>query len=71
MSFDASCRAHFSINMVSHDILGAPFMRIANKWGPTSSPIPVPLGWGLAYLVPFLVRWIKRGFRQPISSRSS
>lgn len=24
--------------------------------------IPVPLGWGFAYLVLFLVRWIKRGF---------
>lgn len=24
--------------------------------------VPVPLGWGFAYLVIFLVRWIKRGF---------
>jgi hypothetical protein len=27
--------------------------------------IPVPFGWGLAYLVLFLVRWVKRGFLQP------
>jgi len=24
--------------------------------------IPIPLGWGLAYLVLFIVRWIKRGW---------
>ena len=24
--------------------------------------VPVPLGWGLAYLVLFLVRWVRRGF---------
>lgn len=24
--------------------------------------IPVPMGWGFAYLILFLVRWIKRGF---------
>lgn len=24
--------------------------------------IPVPLGWGFAYLVLFLARWIRRGF---------
>jgi hypothetical protein len=24
--------------------------------------IPVPLGWGAAYLLLFLVRWIRRGF---------
>jgi hypothetical protein len=23
---------------------------------------PVPLGWGLAYLVLFLTRWVRRGF---------
>jgi hypothetical protein len=28
--------------------------------------IPVPLGWGFAYLVLFLVRWVKRGFIQPL-----
>jgi hypothetical protein len=28
--------------------------------------VPVPLGWGLAYLVLFLVRWVKRGFARPI-----
>lgn len=28
--------------------------------------VPVPLGWGLAYLVLFLVRWVKRGFSRPI-----
>lgn len=24
--------------------------------------VPVPLGWGLVYLILFLVRWVKRGF---------
>lgn len=24
--------------------------------------VPVPLGWGFAYLVLFLVRWVRRGF---------
>lgn len=28
--------------------------------------VPVPLGWGFAYLVLFLMRWVKRGFAQPI-----
>lgn len=27
--------------------------------------VPVPLGWGFAYLVLFLVRWVKRGFMRP------
>lgn len=27
--------------------------------------VPVPLGWGLTYLAPFLVRWVKRGFMRP------
>jgi len=27
--------------------------------------VPVPLGWGFAYLVFFLVRWVKRGFAPP------
>lgn len=31
--------------------------------------IPVPLGWGFAYLVLFLVRWIKRGFSLDQKSR--
>ena len=28
--------------------------------------VPVPLGWGFAYLVLFLVRWVKRGFMRPL-----
>lgn len=28
--------------------------------------VPVPLGWGFAYLVLFLLRWVKRGFARPI-----
>lgn len=28
--------------------------------------IPVPLGWGFAYLVFFLVRWVRRGFVRPL-----
>jgi hypothetical protein len=28
--------------------------------------IPVPLGWCFAYLVLFLVRWVKRGFIRPL-----
>lgn len=28
--------------------------------------VPVPLGWGFAYLVRFLVRWVKRGFMRPV-----
>lgn len=28
--------------------------------------VPVPLGWGFVYLVLFLVRWVKRGFMQPL-----
>jgi hypothetical protein len=28
--------------------------------------VPLPLGWGFAYLVLFLVRWIKRGFMRPL-----
>jgi hypothetical protein len=27
--------------------------------------VPVPLGWGLTYLVLFVVSWVKRGFAQP------
>jgi hypothetical protein len=27
--------------------------------------VPVPLGWGITYLVLFLVRWVKRGFTHP------
>jgi hypothetical protein len=27
---------------------------------------PVPLGWGFAYLVLFLVQWVKRGFAQSL-----
>jgi hypothetical protein len=25
--------------------------------------VPVPFGWGFAYLIIFLVRWVKRGFQ--------
>jgi hypothetical protein len=28
--------------------------------------IPVPLGWGFAYLILFLVRWVRRGFARPL-----
>ncbi len=28
--------------------------------------VPLPLGWGFAYLVVFLVRWVKRGFMRPL-----
>lgn len=28
--------------------------------------VPVPLGWGITYLVLFLVRWVRRGFMQAI-----
>lgn len=28
--------------------------------------VPVPMGWGFAYLVLFLVRWVKRGFMRPL-----
>ncbi|MGA2696986.1 MAG: hypothetical protein ABSE92_13060 [Terriglobales bacterium] len=28
--------------------------------------VPVPLGWGIIYLVLFLVRWVKRGFARPL-----
>jgi hypothetical protein len=28
----------------------------------------VPLGWGLAYLIRFLVNWVKRGFTSPGNS---
>ncbi len=28
--------------------------------------VPVPLGWGFAYLVLFLLRWVKRGFVHPL-----
>jgi hypothetical protein len=28
--------------------------------------VPVPLGWGFAYLLFFLVRWVKRGFIKPM-----
>lgn len=28
--------------------------------------VPVPLAWGLTYLVLFLVRWVKRGFMRPL-----
>jgi hypothetical protein len=28
--------------------------------------VPVPLGWGLVYLVLFLVRWVKRGFMRTV-----
>jgi hypothetical protein len=24
--------------------------------------VPIPLGWGFAYLLIFIVRWVKRGF---------
>ncbi len=27
--------------------------------------VPVPLSWGVTYLVLFLVRWVKRGFMRP------
>jgi hypothetical protein len=29
--------------------------------------VPIPLGWGFVYLMIFIVRWIKRGFR-PVPS---
>jgi len=28
--------------------------------------VPVPLGWGFVYLILFLIRWVKRGFVQPV-----
>ena len=28
--------------------------------------VPVPLGWGLIYLLLFLVSWVKRGFMRPV-----
>lgn len=28
--------------------------------------IPVPLGWGLTYLILFIVAWVKRGFMRPL-----
>jgi hypothetical protein len=29
--------------------------------------VPVPLGWGLVYLISLLVNWVKRGFREPLN----
>jgi hypothetical protein len=42
----------------------------AAKWNPRIESaivgiVPVPFAWGLAYLVLFLVRWVKRGFESP------
>ena len=34
--------------------------------GALAAFVPVPLGWGFAHLVLFLVRWVKRGFVQPL-----
>jgi len=45
---------------------GADYLRETgtSEWVEAASValIPVPLGWGLTYLILFLVRWIRRGF---------
>lgn len=42
--------------------------RIALKRSAPVAFIPVPVGWGLAYLILFLVNWVKRGFISPGNS---
>ena len=34
----------------------------ARMWAAIVALVPVPLGWGLTYLLIFIVRWVKRGF---------
>ncbi len=40
--------------------------RRALKVSASVALIPVPVGWGLAYLILFLVNWVKRGFMRPL-----
>jgi hypothetical protein len=41
-----------------------PYPTLARTWPDilVVGLIPIPLGWGFAYLVLFIVRWIRKGF---------
>jgi len=61
---DASFDAGFAeCNKLADDSLALAFSNARLK-GAVVAFVPVPLGWGFAYLVLFLVRWVKRGFMQ-------
>jgi len=44
--------SNYRLSQIPYERLDAVLMAI----------VPVPFAWGLAYLVLFLVRWVKRGF---------
>jgi len=61
---DASFDAGFAeCNKLADDSLALALTN-ARLDGAVVAFVPVPLGWGFAYLVLFLVRWVKRGFMQ-------
>jgi hypothetical protein len=50
------------------DALSTDYLAKVSPWPETAvvALVPVPLGWGFAYLILSLVRWIKRGFTQQV-----
>jgi hypothetical protein len=50
------------------DAIGNRYLSETSSWPETLivAFVPVPLGWGLAYLILSLARWVKRGFLQPL-----
>ena len=42
------------------------YFNVAKETAALAALAPVPIGWGLAYLAIWLVRWVRRGFQQAI-----
>lgn len=36
---------------------------VSAEYAAFGAVLPIPIGWGFAYLLIFIVRWIKRGFK--------
>ncbi len=56
--------------LFSNDYLAEAYPPDVSPWPETAFVVggSVPLGWGFAYLVLFLVRWVKWGFMSPGNS---
>ena len=62
-----SCRETGTLSYVC-DKRGTDYLARMTPYEPLKAAlaaiVPVPLGWGLSYLLLFLVRWVKHGFVQ-------
>ena len=64
MTPDAREKAFHECEKIADDSLALALSN-ARFGAAVAALVPVPLGWGLIYLILFLVRWIQRGFMPP------